>query len=150
MTDGWTDGRTDGLHPHASPNTGTTPSPEQRPGRVENCRYLLRRLRLEDSRSITYSLFELGGSRLSPSITTATVSSVVQGRFHRTAARSNQTCRELRPPTPSWQSSVWTRAEGWDTVRWITADDNYRARAKYDQFDVRTTWITDDMPPAEA
>lgn len=34
-------------------------------------------------------------------------------------------------------------------VRWITADDNYRARALYDQHAVRTTWVTYDMavPP---
>ena len=40
-------------------------------------------------------------------------------------------------------------AEGWDTVRWITADDNYRARSKYDQVGTRTTWITYDMTTAE-
>jgi ribosomal protein S18 acetylase RimI-like enzyme len=40
------------------------------------------------------------------------------------------------------------RDEGWDTVRWITADDNYRARAKYDRVSTRTTWITYDMAPA--
>lgn len=39
-------------------------------------------------------------------------------------------------------------AEGWDTVRWITADDNYRGRGKYDQVATRTMWITYDMPPA--
>ena len=44
---------------------------------------------------------------------------------------------------------VLARTEGWDTVRWITADDNYRARAKYDQVGTRTTWITYDMTPAE-
>jgi hypothetical protein len=37
--------------------------------------------------------------------------------------------------------------EGWDTVRWITADDNYRARSKYDQVATRTMWITYDMAP---
>lgn len=37
--------------------------------------------------------------------------------------------------------------EGWDTVRWITADNNYRARSKYDQVAVRTSWITYDMAP---
>jgi ribosomal protein S18 acetylase RimI-like enzyme len=42
------------------------------------------------------------------------------------------------------------RAEGWDTVRWITADDNYRGRSKYDQVATRTMWITYDMPSAEA
>ena len=36
---------------------------------------------------------------------------------------------------------------GWSVVRWITADDNYRARAKYDQVAVRTTRVTYDMPP---
>ena len=38
---------------------------------------------------------------------------------------------------------------GWSVVRWITADDNYRGRAKYDRYARRTTWITYDMPPAE-
>lgn len=38
-------------------------------------------------------------------------------------------------------------AQGWDTVRWITADNNYRARSKYDQVGTRTTWITYDMAP---
>jgi len=37
---------------------------------------------------------------------------------------------------------------GWDVVRWITADDNYRGRAKYDRHATRTMWITYDMPPA--
>lgn len=37
---------------------------------------------------------------------------------------------------------------GWSVVRWITADDNYRARGKYDQFAVHTAWITYDMKPA--
>ncbi len=36
---------------------------------------------------------------------------------------------------------------GWSVVRWITADDNYRARGKYDSVAVRTSWITYDMPP---
>lgn len=38
-------------------------------------------------------------------------------------------------------------AKGWDLVRWITADDNYRARAKYDQYATRTPWITYDLTP---
>ena len=36
---------------------------------------------------------------------------------------------------------------GWSVVRWITADDNYRARGKYDQVAVRTAWITYDLQP---
>jgi ribosomal protein S18 acetylase RimI-like enzyme len=39
---------------------------------------------------------------------------------------------------------------GWSVIRWTTADDNYRARAVYDQLAERTTWITYDMQiPAE-
>jgi|SRR5581483_10726096 len=40
---------------------------------------------------------------------------------------------------------------GCTMVRWITADDNYRARTLYDQHAVRTTWITYDMavPPKD-
>ena len=34
---------------------------------------------------------------------------------------------------------------GWSKIRWITADDNYRARTKYDQVAERTTWVTYDM-----
>lgn len=34
---------------------------------------------------------------------------------------------------------------GWPVVRWTTADDNYRARAVYDERATRTTWITYDM-----
>lgn len=35
---------------------------------------------------------------------------------------------------------------GWSVVRWITAEDNLRARAKYDQVAVRTSWVTYDLP----
>lgn len=38
------------------------------------------------------------------------------------------------------------RDRDWPIVRWTTADDNYRARGKYDQVAARTTWITYDMP----
>ncbi len=32
-------------------------------------------------------------------------------------------------------------------MRWITADDNHRARSKYDKHATRTSWITYDMAP---
>lgn len=38
---------------------------------------------------------------------------------------------------------------GWSVVRWITADDNHRARSKYDQVAARTMWVTYDMAPGE-
>ena len=41
------------------------------------------------------------------------------------------------------------RARGWTVIRWITADDNHRARSVYDEFAVRTMWVTYDMTPGE-
>ena len=32
------------------------------------------------------------------------------------------------------------RERGWSLVRWVTADDNYRARTLYDRLAVETTW----------
>jgi GNAT superfamily N-acetyltransferase len=37
------------------------------------------------------------------------------------------------------------RAQGWGTVRWITAEDNYRARGVYDRVATRTQWVTYDI-----
>lgn len=34
---------------------------------------------------------------------------------------------------------------GWTVVRWITAEDNYRARALYDRMAEKTKWATYDM-----
>jgi GNAT superfamily N-acetyltransferase len=34
------------------------------------------------------------------------------------------------------------KRRGWTIVRWLTADDNYRARARYDRLAKRTMWIT--------
>ena len=39
-------------------------------------------------------------------------------------------------------------AEG-TVVRWITAEDNYRARGLYDKVAQRTSWLTYDMAPAD-
>ena len=36
------------------------------------------------------------------------------------------------------------RERGWSVIRWITADDNYRARGVYDRVAARTMWITYD------
>ncbi len=35
----------------------------------------------------------------------------------------------------------------WSVVRWITAEDNYRARAMYDGVATKTAWLTYDMQP---
>ncbi len=37
------------------------------------------------------------------------------------------------------------REKGWGVVRWITADDNYRARALYDQLSKKTSWNLYEM-----
>jgi GNAT superfamily N-acetyltransferase len=38
------------------------------------------------------------------------------------------------------------RRQGCDVVRWITADDNARARGAYDRVAKATRWVTYDMP----
>jgi GNAT superfamily N-acetyltransferase len=37
------------------------------------------------------------------------------------------------------------RQRGWSVIRWITAEDNYRARAVYDRKAERTKWLTYDI-----
>jgi GNAT superfamily N-acetyltransferase len=37
------------------------------------------------------------------------------------------------------------RKRGWTVIRWLTADDNYRARGVYDRHAKRTMWITYQM-----
>lgn len=37
------------------------------------------------------------------------------------------------------------RARGWSVIRWITAEDNHRARAVYDRKATRTQWLTYDI-----
>ena len=39
------------------------------------------------------------------------------------------------------------RERGWSVVRWITAEDNARARALYDRVASPTRWVTYDMRP---
>ncbi|MCF7700955.1 GNAT family N-acetyltransferase [Loktanella sp. M215] len=36
-------------------------------------------------------------------------------------------------------------ARGWTVIRWITAEDNYRARGVYDRVAARTHWVTYDI-----
>jgi GNAT superfamily N-acetyltransferase len=39
------------------------------------------------------------------------------------------------------------RRRGWSVIRWITAEDNYRARGLYDKLATRTPWVTYDLTP---
>jgi len=44
--------------------------------------------------------------------------------------------------------AVRARDHGWPAVRWITRDNNYRARAVYDRVAQRTDWITYELNPS--
>ena len=46
-----------------------------------------------------------------------------------------------------WALAQIAADRGWTVVRWITADDNHRARMVYDRYATRTMWITYDMAP---
>ena len=35
--------------------------------------------------------------------------------------------------------------QGWDIIRWITKDNNYRARSLYDKFAIKTDWNMYEM-----
>lgn len=37
------------------------------------------------------------------------------------------------------------RGNGWSVIRWITAEDNHRAKAVYDKMATRTPWVTYDI-----
>lgn len=37
------------------------------------------------------------------------------------------------------------KQRGWTVIRWITAEDNYRARSLYDRLADRTKWVTYDI-----
>ncbi|MDR3373724.1 MAG: GNAT family N-acetyltransferase [Ancalomicrobiaceae bacterium] len=39
------------------------------------------------------------------------------------------------------------RARGWSVIRWITAEDNARARKVYDRLATQTRWVTYDLKP---
>lgn len=38
------------------------------------------------------------------------------------------------------------KEQGWPFIRWITAENNYRARASYDKIADKTQWLTYQMP----
>lgn len=42
------------------------------------------------------------------------------------------------------------RRRGWSVVRWITAENNARARAVYDRVATATCWVTYDLDPVDS
>lgn len=45
------------------------------------------------------------------------------------------------------QAKTLGRDRGWSVIRWITRDDNYRARSVYDRIAAKTNWVTYDLIP---
>jgi len=37
------------------------------------------------------------------------------------------------------------QTRGWSAIRWLTAEDNYRARSFYDKISARRVFLTDEM-----
>ncbi len=37
---------------------------------------------------------------------------------------------------------AYAKEQGWDVLRWMTSDTNYRARAVYDRHATKSNWIT--------
>ncbi|WP_425480622.1 hypothetical protein [Arenimonas daejeonensis] len=37
------------------------------------------------------------------------------------------------------------RERKWSVIRWLTAEDNYRARSSYDKISTRTNFLTYDL-----
>ena len=46
--------------------------------------------------------------------------------------------------------SAEAASQGWPVIRWITRDDNYRARSVYDRHAVKTDWNMYEMTPDQA
>lgn len=44
-------------------------------------------------------------------------------------------------------AAALAREKNWSVIRWITRDDNYRARSVYDKVATRTNWVTYDLTP---
>jgi len=44
-------------------------------------------------------------------------------------------------------ATALAREQNWSVIRWITRDDNYRARSVYDRIATRTNWVTYDLTP---
>jgi len=41
--------------------------------------------------------------------------------------------------------NTFGKQQGWPFIRWITADNNYRARCVYDKLSEKTAWVTYQM-----
>ena len=44
---------------------------------------------------------------------------------------------------------TYAREQGWDVVRWMTSETNYRARSVYDRHATKSNWITYQLDSTE-
>ena len=70
----------------------------------------------------------------------STVGGYLDDLFVQPPARGGGTVRSLFDA-----ATALGRERDWSVIRWITRDDNYRARAVYDKVATRTNWITYDL-----
>ena len=71
----------------------------------------------------------------------ASVGGFLDDLFVSPAARGQETSKRLIAAIVEV-----ARERKWTVVRWITAEDNYRARSSYDKIATRTKWLTYDIP----
>ena len=70
----------------------------------------------------------------------ASVGGFLDDLFVSPAARGQETSKQLIAAIVRV-----AREKNWTVIRWITAEDNYRARSSYDKIATRTGWITYDI-----
>jgi GNAT superfamily N-acetyltransferase len=70
----------------------------------------------------------------------ATVAGFLDDLFVDPAARGSGAARQLLAAVKAEGAQ-----RGWSTIRWLTAEDNYRARALYDRVGVLGRWRVYDM-----
>lgn len=70
----------------------------------------------------------------------ATTGGFLDDLFVEPAARGTGAAKELIAAV-----TARGRANGWSLIRWITAEDNARARGLYDQVAKATSWVTYDI-----
>lgn len=71
---------------------------------------------------------------------TATIGGYMDDLFVSPAARGQKLAEALIAAVRDYGT-----AQGWSVIRWITAEDNGRARAVYDRVTRRTKWVTYDL-----
>ena len=72
----------------------------------------------------------------------ASVCGFLDDLFVTPAARGHETSKQLIAAIVQV-----AKERNWSVIRWLTADNNYRARSSYDKIATQTKWITYDIKP---